>query len=249
MSEIRVTTNAGYFAERFARYMSRQIAVSRLTVEQVVRREAKGLLKNAFRFTPPMQGRSFAKGFSASRRAIKATVGKALEMRNQASVQRSLQTVRNEARKAALQDLAADLAVQPGALVQFIKRNQKPDKRYPQNGPRHFSTVEKRKAVVLLLEKTIGATAAGWARAALALGLTVPEWITRWKSRNVGSILFLIRGNIVEFKAVNPNKHTDARTIQAALDSAYDRQAQSIRSQLTSAIAARVIRREDVFGR
>ena len=249
MSEIRVTTNAGFFANRFARYLATQISISRLTAEQVVRREAKGLVRNAFRFTPPMAGRSFAKGFSASRKAIKATVGKALVMRNEVTVQRSLQTVRREARRVALQELAQELAVPPSTLVQFIKQNQKPDKRYPDGAPRHFSTVEKRKAVILLLEQTIGATAAGWCRAALALGITVPNWVSRWQSRNTGAVAFSVSGNVIEFKARNPNRHTDGANIQRALDSAYDRQAESIRRQLISAIARGVIQREDVFSR
>lgn len=246
---IRVTTDGGYFADRFARYLGRQIQISRLTVEQVVRREAKGLVRNGFRYTPPMAGRTFAKGYSASRKAIRRTVGRALVMRNEATVQRSLLTVRREARRAALQELADQLAVQPAALVQFIKQNQKPDKHYPDAAPKHFSTVEKRKAVILLLERTIGATAAGWCRAALSLGITVPTWILRWQSRNAGSVLFSTRGNTVEFKARNPNRHTDGANIQRQLDGAYDRQSESIRRQLISAIAAGVLRREDVFGR
>ena len=246
---IQVTTNSGFFANRFARYLGRQISISRLTAEQVVRREAKGLVRNAFRYTPPMAGRTFAKGYSASRKAIKGTVSRALVMRNQAAVQRSLQTVRRESRRAALQELADQLSVQPGALVQFIKQNQKPDKHYPDAAPKHFSTVEKRKAVILLLERTIGATAAGWCRAALSLGVTVPSWILRWQSRNAGAVTFLTRGNAIEFKARNPNRHTDSGAIQHALDAAYDRQAESIRRQLVSAIARGVIRREDVFSR
>lgn len=246
---IRIVTNGGYFADRFARYLQRQISISRLTVEQVVRREAKGLVRNAFRYTPPMAGRTFAKGFQASRKAIKRSVGRALVMRNEGTVQRSLQTVRNQARRQALENLAAQLAVQPAGLVQFIKSNQRPDKHYPDAAPRHFSTVDKRKAVILLLERTIGATAAGWCRAALALGITVPQWITRWQSRNAGAIMFATRGNLIEFKARNPNRHTDSAAIQHALDSAYDRQAESIRRQLVAAISRGVLRREDVFGR
>jgi hypothetical protein len=249
MSEIRVATNGGYFADRFARYLARQIQISRLTAEQVVRREAKGVIKHAFKLTPPMAGKSFAKGFSASRKAIKRTAGRALIMRNENSVQRSLQVVRRESRRAALQELAAELAVQPAALVQFIKRNQKPDKHYPDAAPRHFSTVEKRKTVIAILERTIGSTAAGWCRAALALGVTVPDWITRWQGRNTGSVSFSVRGNVVEFKAKNPNRHTDSAHIQRTLDSAYGRQAESIRNQLLQAIARGVLRREDVFGR
>jgi len=246
---IRVVTNGGFFADRFARYLQRQIAISRLTVDQVVRREAKGLVRNAFRFTPPMAGRTFARGYSSSKKAIKNSVGRALVMRNEATVQRSLQTVRGDARRAALQKMAQELAVPPATLAQFIKQNQKPDKRYPDNAPRHFSTVDKRKAVILLLERTIGATAAGWCRAALGLGITVPDWITRWQGKNTGAFSFSMRGNLVEFKARNPNRHTDSANIQRQLDSAYDRQAESIRRQLVSAIARGVIRREDVFGR
>jgi hypothetical protein len=246
---IQITTNAGFFAQRFQRYLQRSIQISRRSVEAVVKEQAKGLIRNAFRYTPPMAGRSFAKGYSASKKAITNTVYRALVMRNEATVARSLQTVRRDTRRAALQQLAEQLAVEPSALVQFIKRNQKPDKHYPDRAPKHFSTIQKRKEVIALLEKTIGATAAGWCAAAAYLGVTFPDWVARWRSRNNGNVSLQISGNVIQFKARNPNRHTDSATIQRALDSAYDRQAEAMRRRLISAIAAGVLRREDVFGR
>ena len=198
---IRITTNAGFFAQRFQRYLQRSIQVSRRSVEAVVKEQAKGLVRNAFRYTPPMAGRSFAKGYSASKKAIIGTVRRALVMRNEVSVHRALQTVRRDARRVALQQLLEQLAVQPAALVQFIKRNQKRDKHYPDNAPKHFSTVEKRKEAIALLEKTIGATAAGWCTAATYLGVTFPDWIGRWRSKNNGSVSLQISGNVIQFKA------------------------------------------------
>lgn len=246
---IRVTTNAGFFAERFQRYLQRSIQISRVSVERVVTRQAKGLVRNAFRFTPPMAGRSFAKGYSASKRAIRNTVRRALVMRNEAAVARILQSTRRQARRLELQRQALELQAAPSTLVQFIKRNQKPDKHYPDAAPKHFSTVAKRQAVEQLLERTIGATAAGWCAAATRLGVTFPDWVGRWKSVNNGSVVFRTAGNVVQFQAKNPNRHTDSATIQRALDAAYDRQAEAMRRSLVSAIAAGVLRREDVFGR
>lgn len=246
---IRITTNAGYFADRFQRYLQRSIQISRRSVEQVVKTQAKGLVRNAFRYTPPMAGRTFAKGYSASKRAIRNTVRRALVMRNEAAVNRLLQNARRPARRFELERQANELQAGPATLVQFIKSNQRPDKHYPDSAPRHLSTVAKRAAVQVLLEKTIGATAAGWCAAATALGVTFPDWVGRWRSRNNGRVIFRAIGNVVEFKARNPNRHTDSATIQRALDSAYDRQAEAMRRSLVSAIAAGVLRREDVFGR
>lgn len=246
---IQITTNAGFFAQRFNRYLQRSIQISRVSVEAVVKRQAKGLIRNAFRYTPPMAGRTFAKGYSASKKAIRKTVRRALVMRNEQSTHRLLNTARRDARRVQLQEQLQEMAVQPSQLVQFIKRHQKPDKHYPDSAPKHFSTVAKRQAVDVLLEKTIGATAAGWCAAAASLGVTFPDWVGRWRSKNNGTITFRVSGNTVEFKAKNPNRHTDAATIQRALDSAYDRQAEAMRRSLISAISAGVIRREDVFGR
>lgn len=246
---IQVTTNGGFFADRFSRYLGRSIQVGRRTTEAIVREQAKGLIRNAFKFTPPMAGRSFAKGYSASKKAITSSARKALVMRNEETVQRALRTVKNEARKNALQDLARELAVEPKKLVHFIKENQKPDKRYPDSAPRHFSTVQKRKAVIALLEKTIGVTAAGWCSAASAFGVTFPDWVARWRNKNNGSVSVRTTDTFVEFKASNPNRHTDSTTIQRALDNAYHRQAEAMRARLISAISAGVLRSQDVFGR
>ena len=249
MSEIRVTTNAGFFASRFSRYLARSIQVGTRTAETIVREQAKGLIRNAFKFTPPMAGRSFAKGYSASKKAITASVRKALVMRNEATVQRSLEKVRSEARKVALEKLAQELAVTPSTLVHFIRQGQKPDKRYPDSAPKHFSTVQKRKEVIALLEKTIGVTAAGWCAAAAAFGVTFPNWVGRWRSKNNGTVSVRTANNSIQFKASNPNRHTDSATIQRALDNAYDRQAEAMRARLISAISAGVLRSQDVFGR
>lgn len=246
---ISITTNGGYFADRFARYLGRQLQITKLTVEQVIRREAKGVIKAAFKFTPPMAGRSFAKGYSASRKAIKRTVYRALIVKSEESVQRSLARVRSEARREVLTKTLEQLKVDPASLVRFIKHNQKPDKHYPDAAPRHYSTAAKRKQVIELLEKTIGATAAGWCRAALALGITVPDWVTRWQHRNAGSVFFEVKDKVVQFKAINPNKHTDSKSIQRVLDQAFDVQANNIRKQLNSAIAAKIFKREDIYGR
>ena len=137
----------------------------------------------------------------------------------------------------------------PAALVQFIKQHQKPDKRYPDDAPKHFTTVAKRAQVEALLERTIGVTAAGWCKAATALRVTFPNWVGRLQSKNSGTAALRVVGNIVAFRARNPNKHTDSATIQRALQQAYDIQAEAMRRRLISGISARAIRRSDVFSR
>ena len=85
---IRVTTNAGEFGARFNRYLQRSIAVTRRTTQEVVEEQARGLVRNAFKYTPPMAGRSFAKGFSASKKAIRNSLRKALVIRNECKATR-----------------------------------------------------------------------------------------------------------------------------------------------------------------
>lgn len=246
---IRVTNNADEYSRRFNRYLQRTIQISRLSLEQVIRREAKGLVKFAFLYTPPMAGRSFAKGYSASRRAIRGSLKLALVARNAATIARGLERTRNQARRAQYQAIQQQLEASPETVVQFIKRNQKPSKKYPQNGPKHFVTVDTRKRVQELLDKTIGATAAGWCAAGTALGVSFPEWIARWRSRNNGSSVLRSNGNTVEFRAQNPNRHTDSRRIQRALDAAYYRQAESMRRQLNRAISRGIIDAQAVYNR
>ena len=246
---IRVTTNAGEFGVRFNRYLQRSIAVGRRTTQEIVEEQARGLVRNAFKYTPPMAGRSFAKGYSASKKAIRNSLRKALVIRNEATVARQLERARTAARRAQVQEIARELEASPTALVQFIKQHQRPDKHYPDRAPKHFTTVAKRTDVEKLLERTIGVTAAGWCRAASALRVTFPSWVGRLQSKNSGTAGLRTTGNLVEFKAVNPNRHTDSATIQRALQQAYDIQAEAMRRRLISGISARAIRRSDVFSR
>jgi len=246
---IRVTTNAGEFGVRFNRYLQRSIAITRRTTQEVVEEQARGLVRNAFKYTPPMAGRTFAVGYRASKKAIKNSLRKALVIRNEATVARQLDRARRAARREQLEIVSRELDASPSALVQFIKQNQKPDKRYPDNAPKHFTTVAKRAQVEALLERTIGVTAAGWCKAATRLRVIFPEWIGRLQSKNPGTANLRVSGNIVAFRARNPNKHTDSATIQRALQQAYDIQAEAMRRRLVSGIAARAIRRSDVFSR
>jgi hypothetical protein len=253
---IRVTTNVGAYADRFNRYLRRTIQISRLTTEQVIRREAKGLIKFAFKYTPPMvarsgvKGYSFAKGYSHSKKAIRADLKKALTARNMESTTRVFERTRNAARREQYREILEQLQASPNTVVRFIKQNQKPTKRYPVDGPKHFVTVDTRKQVLFLLEKSIGVTAAGWCAAATALGFNgVPDWVSRWASKNTGSVVFRVSGNVVEFNARNPNRHTDSARIQRILDYAFRSQADSMRRQLISAISDGVLTRQEVFGR
>jgi hypothetical protein len=246
---IRVTTNAGEFGVRFNRYLQRSIAITRRTTQEVVEEQARGLVRNAFKYTPPMAGRTFAKGFRASKKAIKNSLRKALVIRNEATIARQLDRARRAARREQLEIVSRELEASPAALVQFIKEHQKPDKRYPDNAPKHFTTVAKRAQVEALLERTIGVTAAGWCKAATRLGVIFPDWVGRLQSKNPGTVNLRVSGNIVAFRTRNPNKHTDSATIQRALQQAYDIQAEAMRERLVSGIAARAIRRSDVFSR
>jgi hypothetical protein len=246
---IRVTTNVGAYADRFNRYLRRTIQISRLTSEQVIRREAKGLIKFAFKYTPPMATRSFAKGYSNSKKAIRGDLKKALTARNLETTTRVFERTRNAARREQYREILEQLQASPSSVLRFVKQNQKPSKRYPADGPKHFVTVETRKQVQLLLERTIGVTAAGWCAAATSLGVTFPDWIGRWASKNAGAVVFRVSGNVIEFKARNPNRHTDSRRIQRALDAAFFEQAQNMRSQLNSAIAAGIFNRSEIYGR
>ena len=246
---IRVTTNAGEFGVRFNRYLQRSIAVARRTTQEVVEEQARGLVRNAFKYTPPMAGRTFAKGFRASKKAIRNSLRKALVIRNEATIARQLDRARRAARREQLEIVSRELEASPSALVQFIKEHQKPDKRYPDSAPKHFTTVAKRAQVEALLERTIGVTAAGWCKAATRLRVIFPDWVGRLQSKNSGTASLRVSGNIVAFRARNPNKHTDSATIQRALQQAYDIQAEAMRSRLVSGIAARAIRRSDVFSR
>jgi hypothetical protein len=246
---IRVTTNAGEFGARFNRYLQRSIAITRRTTQEVVEEQARGLVRNAFKYTPPMAGRTFAAGYRASKKAIRNSLRKALVMRNEATVARQLDRARTAARREQLEIVSRELEASPSALVQFIKQHQKPDKRYPDSAPKHFSTVAKRAQVEALLERTIGVTAAGWCKAATRLRVIFPDWVGRLQSKNPGTAAIRVSGNIVAFRARNPNKHTDSATIQRALQQAYDIQAEAMRRRLVSGIAARAIRRSDVFSR
>jgi hypothetical protein len=245
---IRITTDAGWMARRFERYLQRSIQISRVSVERVIRTQARGLLREAFRYTPPMAGRTFFEGKKASESAIRTTVQRATVLRNEGRIARSLNARTTRTPREELQRILEELRQPASALAEKIRSNRRADKNYPDSGPKFNATRQNAKAVQLIFMQTMGITAAGWCAAADALGsVSYPSWIGRWKSANAGQVAFTVTDNVVQFRAVNPNRHRDGATIQRALDNAYDRQASKMRESLISAISRGVLRRQDVF--
>lgn len=248
-SGIRVFTTGQRAAGDFGRYLDARIRTSRQTVEQVVKQQAKGLVKHAFKATPPMALRSFAQGFRASRRAIAGGLKKALTIRNEARVLDQIQRTRNVTRRTQLEEILAQLRVSPSTLLRQIQGNQRPDKKYPDSAPQYFATVATRRELQRLLEATIGVTAAGWVTAANMLGVPYPPWIGRWAGTNTGTSNLRSYQNLTVFRAKNNNRHSDSATIQRALNYAYRMQAQAMERNLNRAIEQNVVRSGDVFTR
>ncbi len=246
---IQVTTNIGWYGERFERYLARSIQISRVSVQQVVTRQAKGLVRNAFRYTPPMKGRTFAKGYSAAVRAIRNTLKRATKIKNEEPLRKSLARARTQRTRDRLEEVLREIRIPAASLASKIKANLTPEKHYPDGAERFYATTQTRKNVQALFERTIGVTAAGWCFAANRLGVLYEPWVGRFQGKNSGTASFRVTGTVVEFRAVNPNRHTDSATIQRALNSAYDRQATAMRNSLIRAIQRGVLRREDVFAR
>lgn len=255
-NEIVITTNAGYFSERFARYLARSIQITRRTTEAVVREQAKMLVQVAFAYTPPMSGKirqdktaKFPKGYRASQRAIERTLKLATIIKNRSVIERSLERARDENKRAQLTAILEELDQPAQRVVAYVKQYQRPNKQWPASTQKFHTTREKRKQAVTILSRTIGATAAGWCAAADRLGVRYPDWIARWKARNSGSMVLRVEPTLIQFTARNANRHSDAGAIQRSLDKAFDEQARAMRASLISAISDGVLRREDVFGR
>jgi len=244
---IIITTNAGFFARRFERYLARSIQISRRSAEVVVREQARGLIRQAFIYTPPMAGRSFFQGKKASQRAIQATISRATIIKSQTKVERSLASQTSSTPREVLLEMLEDLKLSPAALADKIRANQRPDKHYPDSAQKFYASRQSVKSVQQIFERTMGVTAAGWCTAATALGVVFPDWIGRWAGKNNGTVVFQSSETMIMFKAVNRNRHMDGATIQRALDYAYDKQANKMRNSLIKAIARGVLRREDVF--
>lgn len=256
-NEILITTNAGYFSERFARYLARSIQITRRTAEEVVREQAKMLVQVAFAYTPPMGGQyrkrdktaKFPKGYRASHKAIERTLKLATIIKNRDVISRALRKARDEGKREQLKAILEELDEPAQRVVAYVRQYQRPNKQWPKNNQKFHTTKEKRKQAVTILARTIGVTAAGWCAAADRLGVSYPEWIGRWKARNSGTMTIRVEPTLIQFTARNANKHSDAGAIQRSLDSAFEVQANAMRRSLISAISDGVLRREDVFGR
>lgn len=246
---ITITTNGGFFARRFERYLKRSIQISKRSVQTVVTEQAKGLVREAFKHTPPMAGRSFFQGKKASQNAIATTLARATKIENENKLLARLNARSSKIPKDVLQKMLADVRTPAGVMAKRIRSHRKPDKTYPDSGPKFFVTKQTRKQLQQLFELTMGATAAGWCAAADKLGVRYPDWIGRWSASNNGTFALFISDNKVLFHAKNPNRHKDSATIQRALDSAFDAQADRMRNRLINAIAKGILKREDVFMR
>lgn len=246
---IRITTDAGWCAQRFQRYLARSIQVTTRSVEEVVKEQARGLVREAFLQTPPMNGRSFFQGKKASQSAIGVTLARATLIKNEARIVRALNARTSSTPREELERMLEQVRLGPNALAARIRANQRRNKTYPESSPKFYTTKGTRKSVRQIFEATMGITAAGWCHAARSLGVIFPEWIGRHSGKNSGSMTFTTQGSVITFKAVNPNRHHDSATIQRAINAAYDAQAGRMRNSLIRAIERGILTRQDVFGR
>jgi len=207
---------------RFQRWLENVLRTSKRTVSVVAQEQFRGVIKNAFLLTPPMAETSFAKGFSAGKRAIRKDTGMAF---------RSISERTN----------LAKLKVKPlpfNEAKKWYHSLQKPNRRIeapPKKRPLLKSDLAKLREQ--LMEK-MGVTAAGWCTAADQLGVRYPSWIGRHKAQNSGTYEFTVTDSKMNIGARNPSRHTASSYIQFLLNAAFRKQSEAMRRRVMSALKA-----------
>lgn len=206
--------------ERFQRWLGNVLRTSKRTVSVVAQEQFKGVIKNAFLLTPPMAETSFAKGFSAGKRAIRKDTGmafRAISERTNLTKLKVKPMPYNEAKK-------------------WYQSLQKPNRRI--EAPPKKRPILKANLLRLReqLMQMMGVTAAGWCVAADQLGVKYPAWIGRHKSQNSGSYEFVVTESKMKIAARNPSRHSASSYIQFILSNAFRKQAEAMRRRVMSAL-------------
>jgi hypothetical protein len=214
--------------ERFQRWLSNVLKTSKRAASVVAQEQFRGVIKEAFRLTPPMADSSFANGFSRSRKQIKKDTSTAF-----ISV--------SEDRGVAALKRRGILLPSGGvsAALRWYKAHQAKNKRVYVGQKRLILRNELERLRQMLIQN-IGITAAGWVKAAQELSVrpAAPAWISKHTGKNPGQFKFNASTNELFILALNTSKHSASSYIQKLLDRAFEKQAQKMRRRVISALAA-----------
>lgn len=219
---------ATFEQERFQRWLGNVLKTSKRAASVVAQEQFRGVIKEAFRLTPPMADGTFANGFSRSRKQIKKDTASAF-----ISV--------SEDRGVAALKRRGILLPSGGvsAALRWYKAHQAKNKRVYVDQKRLILRNELERLRQILI-RDIGITAAGWVKAAQELNVrpAAPEWVSRHTGKNPGQFMFNASTNELFIRALNTSKHSASTYIQKLLDRAFEKQSEKMRRRVISALAA-----------
>jgi hypothetical protein len=225
---VSATMTATFDQQRFQRWLGNVLKTSKRQASVVAQEQFRGVLKEAFRLTPPMADSSFANGFSRSRKQIRKDTATAFvavsEDRGVAALKRK-----------GLQLPSGGVS----AALRWYKAHQAKNKRVYVDQKRLILRGDLAKLREILV-RDIGITAAGWVKAAQEMNVKPmpPEWVTKHTGKNPGRFTFRASTNELAIIAHNTSRHSSSAYIQKLLDRAFDRQADKMRRRVISALAS-----------
>jgi hypothetical protein len=224
---MKTKVTATFENERFQRWLRNVLRTSKREVSVVVQEQFRGVIKEAFKLTPPMHFGSFANGFSRGRKMIRKDTAQAFI------------AVSEDKGVAALKRRGISLpSGGVSAALAWYKSNQEANKRVHVDKKRLILKSDLQRLRERLI-KDIGMTAAGWVKAATELKVkpAAPDWITRHTGTNPGAYTFNVSANTLNIVARNTAKHSASNYIQKILNNAFEAQARKMRLRIISALA------------
>jgi hypothetical protein len=223
---MKATISTNFEQERFQRWLRNVLRTSKREVSVVVQEQFRGVIKEAFRLTPPMADTTFAKGFSAAKKSIKRDTTKAFYAVSEG--------------KGVLALKRKGLSLPSGgvsAALSWYKSHQTPSKR-PKVEQKRFILKSELEHLRNRLIQDIGITAAGWVKAATELNVkpAAPDWVQRHTGRNPGQYTFNVSNNQLAIMAKNTAKHSASSYIQTLLDRAFFKQTTKMRLRIINAL-------------
>lgn len=212
---------------RFKQWLGNVLRTCKREVSVVAQENFKYVIRDCFSLTPPMAGTSYAKGFSASKRAIKKDTGKAFR----ALTEKGLAQLAKRNQKLPSGGMSAAL--------KWYRSQLDANKKVHLSGDKRLISKMQLEQLRQHLMNNIGITAAGWVKAARELNVrpAPPDWVTKHTGKNPGSYKFRTSGNSLSIVARNTSKHNRSDYIQSTIYRAFRARTNNIMKNITKALA------------
>lgn len=238
-AELRMEINLTGF-NKWLWYFSRTCKSS---FEKNLAQQAKLLVKEALLYTPPMAGgNSFKQGELSAKRRIDT------DTQNAFLIFPTRWKLKKDSFFLAYDISPEELRSNVNEHLQWYLSKRGKNRRIPKG-------LEKRRAIFAndleevrkKLKERIGWLASGWAPAAKAFQVNIPEWISRHSGHGAGGIKLVKTDWEISITCYNSRQFSESKQLQNKLADALNNRAKVLQKRTLLALAKKISKSRDVF--